>query len=271
MQTIDKVILDRAVLAVRAMWADFEPQFGMILGSGWSEALSDLQIKARLPFTSINGLGKAGVAGHCGQILRVELNGTEGMVFQGRRHIYEGEGMTPVILPVWLLKQFGVETVLLTNASGGIREDLTPGSLVSVSDHINMMGCNPLVGPHNPVFGDRFPDQTELYDAGLRKRLVECGVTLSGIYVAVHGPSFETPAEIRAFRTMGADLVGMSTVPEAIFANALGMKVAALSCVCNWAAGLGHDRLSHEDVMRTADAAMPKMRTVLKKFVKMGF
>ena len=216
------------------------------------------------------------MAGHAGQLLWAECTpstgsgqaGKELFIFQGRRHCYEGEGWTPVILPVWILKQFGVETVLLTNASGGIRDDLKPGSLMVISDHINMLGANPLTGPHNPAFGTRFPDQTEIYSSNLRKKLLAAEVDSEGVYVAAAGPTFETPAEIRAFRAMGADAIGMSTVPEAIFANALGMKVAGLSCVCNRAAGLGHEKLTHEDVARAAAEAMPRMRSVLNGFAR---
>jgi len=268
MQMIDRVTLDRAVLVIKSMWADFKPTCGLILGSGWGEAIEDFTIKASLPFTNINGFGKPGVTGHAGKILRAEFDGTEVMIFQGRRHSYEGEGMTGVVLPVWLSKQFGAESMLLTNASGGIREDLKPGSLVAISDHINMLGYNPMSGAHDPAFGVRFPDQTEVYDASLRKILLSGGAVAEGVYVATPGPTFETPAEIRAFRSMGADLVGMSTVPEAIFANALGIKVAGLSCVCNWAAGIGHEKLTHEDIVRVADKSMPTMRSAIKQFAK---
>ena len=142
-----------------------------------------------------------------------------------------------------------------------------PGSLMVMSDHINMLGANPLIGAHNPNFGVRFPDQTEVYSSTLRKKLLDAGADSEGVYVATCGPTFETPAEIRAFRSMGADAVGMSTVPEAIIANAMGLKVAGLSCVCNWAAGLGHEKLTGEDVICTAQEAMPRMRAVIKAFV----
>ena len=256
------------MLAVRAMWPDVQPRLGLVLGSGWGDAISGFTVKASMPFTDITGFGKVGVTGHAGQILRAEFRGAEVMIFQGRRHWYEGEGITPVILPVWLLSQFGAETVLLTNASGGIREDLGPGSLVAIEDHINMLGVNPLQGPHISGFGTRFPDQTAVYCPVIRAALLAAGANAEGVYVATSGPTFETPAEIRAFRSMGADVVGMSTVPEAIFANAMGMKVAGLSCVCNWAAGLGHEELTHEDVGRVASEAMPRMKAVIEKFVE---
>jgi len=268
MQAINQTAMDEAVAAVKAAWPEAKPKLGIILGSGWKEAVADFSVKGSLPYEEIPNLGKTGVVGHVGQLLYAESNGAELFIFQGRRHVYEGEGWTPVILPVWILKQFGVDTVLLTNASGGIREDLKPGSLMAMEDHINMLGSNPLQGPHNSKIGVRFPDQTAVYDHDLRATLISAGADASGIYVATAGPTFETPAEVRAFRSMGADVVGMSTVPEAILANAMGLKVAGLSCVCNWAAGLGQEELTADDVIQTANEAMPRMRGVLNEFVR---
>ena len=268
MQAINQTGLNEAAAAVKTAWPDANPTFGMVLGSGWGEAIADFSVKAELPYEKIPNLGKAGVVGHAGTLLLAECAGKELLIFQGRRHGYEGEGWTPVVLPVWILKQFGAETVLLTNASGGIRDDLGPGSLMVIEDHINMLGTNPLAGPHNPSLGVRFPDQTEVYSSTLREKLLAAGADSEGVYVAAAGPTFETPAEVRAFRSMGADVVGMSTVPEAMVANAMGMQVAGLSCVCNRAAGLGHDELTHEDVTRAAAEAMPRMRNVLKQFTQ---
>ncbi len=284
MQAINQMALNEAAAAVKTAWPDAKPKLGLVLGSGWGEAVADFPVKASLPYEEIPNLGKTGVMSHAGQLLLAECGpstssassgqagsgqaATELLIFQGRRHCYEGEGWTPVILPIWILKQFGVETVLLTNASGGIRGDLGPGSLVAIEDHINMLGANPLQGPHNPNFGVRFPDQTAIYYPALRQALLDAGADSAGVYVAAAGPTFETPAEIRAFRSMGADVVGMSTVPEAIVANAMGMKVAGLSCVCNWAAGLGHEELTGEDVIRTANEAMPRMRSLLNQFTQ---
>lgn len=271
MQAINQMALDEAVSAVRTVWSAARPKLGIVLGSGWGGALDDFSVKAVLAYEKIPNLGKTGAPGHAGQLIHAELGGTELFIFQGRRHLYEGEGWTPVLLPVWILKQFGAQMVLLTNASGGIRDDLRPGTLMAIEDHINMLGGNPLTGPHRPGFGDRFPDQTEVYHHDLRQALIAAGADASGVYLATPGPTFETPAEIRAFRALGADAVGMSTVPEAIFSNALGLKVAGLSCICNWAAGLGDEKLSGEDVIRTANEAMPRMRAVLKQFVQTVF
>jgi inosine/guanosine/xanthosine phosphorylase family protein len=268
MQAISQALLDEAVSAVKKAWPQAKPRLGIVLGSGWGGAVEGLSVKAAISYEKIPNLGKTGAPGHAGKLLHAELGGTELFIFQGRRHVYEGEGWTPVVLPVWLLKQFGVQTVLLTNASGGIREDLHPGTLMAIEDHINMLGGSPLAGSHNPAFGERFPDQTAVYDHDLRQALIAAGADASGVYLATAGPAFETPAEIRAFRALGADAVGMSTVPEAIFANALGLRVAGLSCICNWASGLGDDKLSAEDVLCTAKEAMPRMRSVIRSFVE---
>jgi inosine/guanosine/xanthosine phosphorylase family protein len=268
MQAISQALLDEAVSAVKKAWPQAKPRLGIVLGSGWGEAVEDFSVKATLPYEKVPNLGKPGATGHAGQLLYAEHGGAELFIFQGRRHVYEGEGWAPVVLPIWLLKQFGAQTVLLTNASGGIRDDLRPGTLMAIEDHINMLGSNPLAGSHNPAFGERFPDQTAVYDHDLRQTLIAAGADASGVYLATAGPTFETPAEIRAFRALGADAVGMSTVPEAIFANALGLRVAGLSCICNWAAGLGDDKLSAEDVLCTAKEAMPRMRLVIRSFVE---
>ncbi|MGE4489028.1 MAG: purine-nucleoside phosphorylase [Kiritimatiellales bacterium] len=268
MQAINQITMDEAVSALKSLCPQAKPRIGIILGSGWGGAIEGFSVRATVPYEKIPNLGKTGAPGHAGQLISAELNGIEVFIFQGRRHLYEGEGWMPVVLPVWILKQFGAQAVLLTNASGGIREDLRPGMLMALEDHINMLGGSPLTGPHNSAFGDRFPDQSEVYDSGLREVLIEGGADVSGVYLATGGPSFETPAEVRAFRAMGADAVGMSTVPEAIFANALGLRIAGLSCICNWASGLGDEKLSGEDVIRTADEAMPRMRSAIEYFVK---
>jgi purine-nucleoside phosphorylase len=169
------------------------------------------------------------------------------------------------------MKRLGVSTVLLTNAAGGLCPDFNPGDLMAVTDHINMLGSSPLVGSHDEFWGPRFPDQSAVYDAELRQRLSraadEVPVTLlQGVYLATTGPTYETPAEIRAFRALGADAVGMSTVPEAILANSCGLKVAAVSCITNLAAGISGHALSHEEVTEAAAGAMPGMKALIEKF-----
>ena len=255
--------LNRAVASVRAVWPDCSPKQGLILGSGWGEVADGLDAES-LPYEKIDGLGSTGVDGHAGHLLRVKGADSEVLVFCGRRHYYEGEGWTPVVLPVYLLHALGAKDVLLTNAAGGIREDLKPGTLMVISDHINMMGDNPLRGPHRPELGVRFPDQSAVYDASFQKELLAAGADTTGVYLATSGPIFETPAEIRAFRTLGADAVGMSTVPEAMLASALGLRVGGLSCICNWAAGLGSGTLTHEEIGEVANQSMSRMQKILR-------
>ncbi|MDF7801092.1 purine-nucleoside phosphorylase [Pontiellaceae bacterium B1224] len=263
---IDPTVLDAAANALKSIWPNAKPKAGLILGSGWGEAVKDFQ-GLELPYTELPGFGKTGVMGHAGKLLLAEVDGMEVFIFQGRRHWYEGEGWTPVILPVYLLKAMGADTVLLTNASGGIRDDLKPGSLMAISDHINMLGSNPLIGPHIPALGTRFPDQSEIYRKPLREMLLNSGADAEGVYLATMGPTFETPAEIHQYRSMGADAVGMSTAPEAMVANAMGLQVAGLSCVCNWAAGISPVPLTHEDVNQTAAEAMPRMKSTITNFL----
>ena len=264
---INPLSLDSAVEALQKIWPNAKPRCGIILGSGWGEAVADFR-GLEIPYKKVPGFGNPGVIGHAGKLLSTEIGGTEVFIFQGRRHWYEGEGWTPVILPVYLLKALGADTLLLTNAAGGIRDDLGPGSLMAISDHINMLGSNPLIGPHNPNLGTRFPDQSEVYNKPLRETLLQAGADAEGVYIATSGPTFETPAEIKQYRSMGADAVGMSTVPEAIVANALGMQVAGLSCICNWAAGIGGTKLTHEDVNEVAAATMPRMKSTITAFLE---
>lgn len=264
---IDLSTLDAASTAVKQTWPDAKPGLGLILGSGWGGIASDLP-GSEISYTDIPGLGSTGVLGHAGKLRHAAVEGMELFVFQGRRHWYEGEGWTPVILPVCLLHAFGANTVLLTNAAGGIHPELQPGKLMVIEDHINMLGSNPLIGPHDSRLGTRFPDQSAIYDKELQQRLMAAGADARGTYVATSGPTFETPAEIKLFSAIGADAVGMSTVPEAIVANALGMRVAGLSCICNWAAGISAVKLTHEDVNETADHAMPRMKYLIDRFLK---
>ncbi len=264
---INQADLDTAAAFVKQTWPDANPRCGIVLGSGWGDAVADFA-GDEIAYAEIPGMGTTGVMGHAGKLCRATVDGMELFIFQGRRHWYEGEGWTPVILPVYLLHACGADTLLLTNAAGGISTKLPPGSMMAISDHINMLGSNPLIGPHNPRLGTRFPDQSEVYNTDLRNILMNAGADYSGTYIATTGPTFETPAEINFFKTIGADAVGMSTVPEAIVANALGMRVAGLSCICNWAAGISPVKLTHEDVNDTAAKTMPHMKKTIKTFLK---
>jgi purine-nucleoside phosphorylase len=268
MHAVSQAKLVAAAVAVTSAWPQARPRLGIVLGSGWGNALDGFEEIHALSYDEIPNLGATGAPGHAGRLLHAQAGGRELFIFQGRRHLYEGADWTQVVLPIWILKQAGASCVLLTNAAGGIREDLRPGTLMALEDHINLLGGSPLVGPHVPEFGERFPDQTAIYDPELRQALFDAGADASGVYASVLGPSFETPAEIRAFRSLGADAVGMSTVPEAIFANALGLRVAGLSCICNRAAGLGETPLTSQEVLETAQATLPHLRSVLQKFTE---
>ena len=266
-------MLDQAVESVRKAMPHAHPVCGLILGSGWSDVADAFEIKGILPYEKIPGLGATGVAGHAGRLVWGSSSGLETLVFQGRRHWYEGEGWTPIALPLFLLKQYGATTVVLTNAAGGIKKGLKPGDLMVMDDHINLMGVNPLLGKHNPIWGPRFPDQSHVYNPDLRAMMdqaaKESGIPVAhGVYLAGSGPTYETPAEIRAWRALGADAVGMSTVPEALLANAAGLRVAGLSCITNYAAGTSEGNLSHEEVTATTKNSMAHMKKFLLHFWK---
>ncbi len=265
--------LEQAAETIRTRFKNPTPKAGIILGSGWGDVLSSFRVIDSIPYDEIPGLGKTGVVGHSGRLVLAEAEGITTFIFQGRRHYYEGEGWTPVALPVFVLKHCGVEWVLLTNAAGGVRADLKPGALMIISDHINNMGANPLIGPHHPCWGPRFPDLSNAYDlpmrAALKRAAMSSGLGVGeGVYFASSGPFYETPAEIKAYRTLGADAVGMSTVPEALLANAAGLRVAGLSCITNSAAGISANPLSHEEVTETSKQTMPKMISMISNFWK---
>ena len=266
-------LLKKSLDLIQAAWPQAKPGFGFILGSGWSDVVESFRVQDTIPYGKIPGLGSPGVIGHSGRLAWVKLKHMDGFIFQGRRHWYEGEGWTPIALPIYVLKHLNAGNLLLTNAAGGIREDLKPGDLMVITDHINLMSANPLMGPHIPLWGPRFPDQSCVYDQGLRDVLGKSARTIGenlkqGVYLASSGPTYETPAEIHAFRTLGADAVGMSTVPEAILANSAGLKVAGISCITNFAAGISKTKLTHEEVTATTLAAMARMKALLLQFAK---
>ena len=271
--TMDQALLRQAVEQVRQRWPQVRPRAGLILGSGWDGALEAFQVRDTLAYAELPGLGAAAVDGHAGRLCWAACGGVETLVFQGRRHFYEGADWTPVALPVFLLRQLGAELLVLTNAAGGLHPDLDAGDLMIITDHLNLMGDHPLIGPHDPAWGPRFPDLSQVYCLRLGQRLERIFQTLHlpvrcGVYAAVTGPTYETPAEVRMLRGLGADAVGMSTVPEALLARAAGLRVAGISCIANRAAGLQPRPLTHEDVMETTRALLPKLRAVLEQFWK---
>jgi purine-nucleoside phosphorylase len=250
------------------------PRLGLVLGSGWAEAVEAFDVKASMDYARIVGLGAPQVEGHGGRLLLAERDGREALIFVGRRHWYEGVGWEPVAFPVYCCKALGVTRLLLTNSAGGIHPAFTPGTLMLITDHLNLMGVNPLAGPHEAFWGPQFPDMSCVYDregrALLNRAAAEAGVALQpGVYLAVSGPSYETPAEIAAFRRLGADAVGMSTAPEAILAHAAGLRVTGLSCITNPAAGAGRI-LSHEEVLAGARRALPGLKRLIGKWARLG-
>lgn len=251
-------------------------KIGLILGSGlgnYAERLSDC---STLSYGDIPGYPVSSVPGHAGQFVVGKMGGKSVIVMQGRFHYYEGYPQETLLLGVRTMKLLGVENLLLTNAAGGVNLTFEPGTLMSISDHIDFAGVNPLIGPNDDRFGVRFPDQGNIYDKDLRTKLVsvanEIGVPVrEGVYMMFSGPSFETPAEIRMARVMGADAVGMSTVPEAITANHCGMKVLGISLITNMAAGVLEQKLTHEEVFETAQRASRKFEILVDEIIKQVF
>lgn len=247
------------------------PQVGLVLGSGlgaFGEQLADL---VQLPYSAVPHMPTSSVAGHAGNLCLGNVGQVPVACLQGRVHCYEGHGQDDVVFGVRLLAELGCSAVLLTNAAGGIAEGLAPGDLMLIVDHINLMGRNPLLGPNVEPF-PRFPDMSRAYGVDIchaaRGAGARAGVELrEGVYAAVLGPSYETPAEIRMLRTLGADAVGMSTVPEVIALRHRGVEVGALSCITNLAAGLGGE-LSHDEVKEVADRVKGAFSAVLAEWVQ---
>ena len=265
-------IIEKGAAAIRAHFGTEFPSTVLVLGSGSGRFAEKLQDAASLSYADIPGFAPSTVAGHAGKLMVGMLDGKRLAVMAGRIHLYEGHSAQAIAVMVRILRAAGAENLILTNASGGLWSDMTAGSLVIVEDHINFSGANPLTGPNDEHTGPRFPDLTNAYDPQLRALLAraaaETGVpTRSGVYVFVQGPSFETPAEIRMFKRLGADIVGMSTVPECIAARHCGMKVCALSLVTNLAAGLSDAPLTHEETLSQAQKAYGDMEKLLLRFI----
>jgi purine-nucleoside phosphorylase len=249
------------------------PTLAVVLGSGFHHVLAALRVDRKIPYAEIPGFPRPTVSGHAGEILFGHLGGTPGLVLSGRAHFYEGQPMERVTFAVRALAAFGIRDLLLTNAAGGLNRAFRPGDFMVLTDHINWMGVNPLRGPDIPGL-NRFVDLTDTYDTGLRSLLVAAGKAANlklrqGVYLAVSGPSYETPAEIRAFARLGADAVGMSTVPEAIVARQCGLRVAAVSCITNLAAGIAPEKLSHREVLDTAERVKAAGGRLLTSFAKL--
>ena len=249
------------------------PTLAVVLGSGFHSAADALEVDAAIPYRSLAGFLATGIGGHPGKLIFGKMAGTPVLVLSGRAHYYEGWSMDQVTFPMRVLASLGIQSVLLTNAAGGINRRFCAGDFMALSDHISFMGANPLRGAAADD-QSRFVDLTKTYDANLNRLLKKAAqrakVTLhSGVYLAVSGPSYETPAEIRAFARLGADVVGMSTVPEAIVARQCGLAVAAVSCITNLAAGRSRRPLSHADVLAVAEQARERSAQLLSIFVNL--
>ena len=263
----------QAAAARLKKFSPLRPRLALVLGSGFHHALTELRVDKKIFCAKIPGFPRPTVSGHAGEWYFGQLAGTPVLVLSGRAHFYEGHGMERVTFAVRALAAFGVTDLLLTNAAGGINRNFCAGDFMVLTDHINLMGANPLCGPALPGL-DRFVDLTDAYDGRLRQLLLRAGAASKiklrqGVYLAVSGPSYETPAEIRAFARLGADAVGMSTVPEAIVARQCGLRVAAVSCLTNLAAGISPKKMSHADVLATAARVKKSGAALLKNFAEL--
>ncbi|HQZ38762.1 MAG TPA: purine-nucleoside phosphorylase [Vicinamibacterales bacterium] len=244
-------------------------EVAVVLGSGLGDFADSLAEAFEVSYGEIPHWPASGVIGHAGRLVGGLVGGRRVIALAGRVHVYEGRPLARVTFAMRVMGRLGVPRVILTNAAGGINTRFSRGTLMLIDDHINLMGTNPLVGPNDERFGPRFPDMSEIYALGLRRlareAAAEAGVPLEhGVYVAVHGPSYETPAEIRAFRVLGADAVGMSTAPEALVARHMGLEVLGISCITNMAAGVLPEPLDHREVMETARRVRGQFIAVLE-------
>ncbi|MFM8469071.1 MAG: purine-nucleoside phosphorylase [Limisphaerales bacterium] len=249
------------------------PKLALVLGSGFGSALERVVVAKEIPYAKLPGFPQPTVQGHSGKLVLGTLGGTPVVVLSGRAHYYEGHAMAEVTFAVRVLAEFGVRDLLLTNAAGGVNRRFRPGDFMRLTDHINLMGANPLRGPCPPGL-PRFLDLSQVYDPALGALLDRAAKRARvrwhrGVYLALSGPTYETPAEIRAFARLGADAVGMSTVPEAIVARHLGLRVAAVSCISNQAAGLSAHPLSHDEVLATAKEASRHTGALLEEFARL--
>jgi purine-nucleoside phosphorylase len=245
---------------------------GLVLGSGLGPFANTMADRFAVDYSEIPNFPASHVIGHAGRLIGGTVHGRRVLALSGRVHYYEGHDLRTVTFAVRVLSRLGVRTLILTNAAGGINLAFTEGALMVIDDHINLLGSNPLVGPQDDRLGSRFPDMTEVYSKRLRGLTDETarsiGLTVQhGVYIAVHGPSYETPAEIRAFRTIGADAVGMSTVPEAIVARQMSMEVLGISCITNMASGVLPQPLHHDEVMKTAERVRSQFGALLEGII----
>jgi purine-nucleoside phosphorylase len=249
-----------------------QPVLGIILGSGLGAFADTFSNRAVISFGNLPHFPSSTIPGHSGNVVIGNAEGVPTVAFQGRIHLYEGYSVAEVVFSVRVLGALGIRQLIVTNAAGGINRAFSPGDLMLITDHINLMGINPLIGSNMDEFGPRFPDMSEAYDIGMHEIALSVargkGIVLrEGIYIGLSGPSYETPAEIRMCRTLGADAVGMSTVPEVIIANHMGIRVLGISCITNMAAGILPKKLTHQEVMDTTERASEKFQALLKGII----
>jgi purine-nucleoside phosphorylase len=249
------------------------PKIGIVLGSGLGVFVDEIKNKKIIPYNDIPHFQKTTVEGHAGQLIFGTIKGVEVAVMQGRLHYYEGLSMDEVVFPVRLLGLLGIKNLILTNAAGGVNLNYKPGDLVLITDHINLMGTNPLLGPNNNEMGPRFPDMSHAYNPKLNEIIKDISKNLGyhlneGVYAGVSGPTYETPSEIKMIRILGGDMVGMSTVPETIAANHMGLKVCAISCITNMGAGIIDQTLKHEDIKDEALKAMSMFSALINNTIE---
>lgn len=260
-------LLEKWVRAVREV-TDFTPEIGIVLGSGLGDFARLVDRKAEVSYDSLPGFPVSTVAGHAGKLIFGYVRSVPVVVMQGRVHYYEGYSMEQVVAPIRLMGLLGAKKLLLTNAAGGVNTSFTPGDLMLITDHISAFVPSPLRGENPQELGPRFPDMSRVYDKEMGRAVLEAGEKLGeslqrGVYLQWQGPNYETPAEIRMFRTLGADAVGMSTVCEAIAARHMGLRVCAVSCITNMACGILPQPLSHEEVQQTANRVKDKFQALV--------
>lgn len=246
---------------------DFKPEIAIVLGSGLGE-LADEYCDYAISYNEIPEFIKSTVQGHKGRLVFAKIQGKKVLMMQGRNHFYEGHSMQEITYPIKVMKALGIKTLILTNAAGAVNEEYRPSDLMLITDHINHMGSNPLIGPNDGNLGERFPDMTEVYKKSLIQIAEKCAKDLGieikkGVYWANSGPSYETPAEIKMIRKLGGDAVGMSTVPEAIVGNYCGLNILGISCITNAASSESGGKLSHEEVIEAANSAKIKFKSLI--------
>lgn len=262
---------EHAARTIRAR-AGEEARVALVLGSGLGAFADDLGDAVAIPYAEIPGFARSTVEGHAGRLVVGKVEGVAVAAMQGRFHFYEGYTLEEVTFPVRALGLYGAKSLLLTNAAGGLNNSLSQGALMLINDHLNLLGANPLRGANDERFGVRFPDMTEVYDRGYQEIAVQEAHAMNaelrrGVYAVLTGPSYETPAEIRMLRALGADAVGMSTVPEAIVARHMGMRVLGVSCITNMAAGVLDKPIDHQEVIETGERVRATFTELLRRII----